>query len=57
MVVARTAAVTAILAGALWALLIPPFHVPDEISHLGYAPLPAEVIKLEQAALATIKVS
>ena len=47
--VARAAALTALLVGTLWALLIPPFHVPDEISHLGYAQYVAETGKLPRA--------
>ena len=47
--VARGAAVTALLIGAVWALLTPPFHVPDEISHLGYAQYVAETGKLPKA--------
>jgi 4-amino-4-deoxy-L-arabinose transferase-like glycosyltransferase len=32
----RLCAVTALLVASAWALLIPPMHVPDEISHVAY---------------------
>jgi hypothetical protein len=44
--VARPAALVAVLVAAVWALLTPPFHVPDEISHVGYAQYVAEAGKL-----------
>ncbi len=33
---ARLCALAAALVGTCWALLIPPFHVPDEIAHVSY---------------------
>lgn len=35
-------AVVAVLNGVLWSLVVPPFHVPDETVHLGYAQYVAE---------------
>jgi hypothetical protein len=38
----RACALIAFVNAALWSVVVPPFHVPDEISHFGYAQHVAE---------------
>jgi hypothetical protein len=42
----RACAAVALVFGVSWSLLIPPFHVPDEISHVGYVQYFAQTGKL-----------
>jgi Predicted membrane protein (DUF2142) len=42
----KACALAALLTSVAWSLLIPPFHVPDEISHVGYVQYLAQTGKL-----------
>jgi 4-amino-4-deoxy-L-arabinose transferase-like glycosyltransferase len=44
--VARAAALVAFLNALLWAIILPPFVIPDEVAHLSYAQYFAETGKL-----------
>jgi 4-amino-4-deoxy-L-arabinose transferase-like glycosyltransferase len=41
----RTCAAIALVNAVAWSIVVPPFHVPDEISHFGYAQYLAETGK------------
>jgi 4-amino-4-deoxy-L-arabinose transferase-like glycosyltransferase len=41
----RACALIALVNAAVWSIVVPPFHVPDEISHFGYAQYLAETGK------------
>jgi 4-amino-4-deoxy-L-arabinose transferase-like glycosyltransferase len=41
----RACALIALVNAAIWTIVVPPFHVPDEISHFGYAQYLAETGK------------
>jgi 4-amino-4-deoxy-L-arabinose transferase-like glycosyltransferase len=41
----RWCALIALVNAAVWSIVVPPFHVPDEISHFGYAQYVAETGK------------
>src|SRR5690606_12854574 len=45
-VAARLCALAALLVSLTWALLTPPFHVPDEIAHVSYVQIVTETGKL-----------
>lgn len=38
----RTCALVALVNAVVWSIVVPPFHVPDEISHFGYSQYVAE---------------
>ena len=42
-------ALVAVLSGVTWSIATPPFHVPDEVSHLAYAQYLAETGRLPEA--------
>jgi hypothetical protein len=48
----RACALIALLNGAAWSLLIPPFQVPDEIAHVYYATYLANTAKLPKVSTA-----